>query len=678
MSNCDETTCESCPVSTSSCLSCAMNYYVNSTGNCVVCPGAPQCTGCSSNNPDTCTGCQTGFFLNNGACTPCPSWCATCDSETVCTALPSGTFGYTLVQVNASYTAIAQCDYGCYSCSSADPSFCNTCVPAGFYLSVSTASANTRARSICLPCTISSNCKTCSTSSPSTCTSCFPGDYLAANNTCIVCDSPCTTCQQTNSSFCLSCPSGYTLSSGTCSEIENTNSSAACNENCAQCSTTGSTSTCQVCTDNYVLNSGKCTPCPEGCQICSPNDFSLCLTCSTGNYLNSTGSCVACSSKCNSCTDMGCMSCMYGYKLTSDFTCVQDCTKPCATCASNSPSTCESCLYGYVLNSSSSSCSVNVTTCNDNKDCDYCAFGYVLTSSSTATVRQVTCEQCNSNSNCQRCTSTNVAQCTSCYGGNYLNSNSVCVSCPDGCLECTSQADCFACDTGYVPQTTQTVFATNGLSLSPMTCVACESPCATCNGNPKSCLSCVSGYTFKGAKCVTNFNFQVAVVFSVTAAVFNTNYLDFLINVADTLGVSLRDITIISIVYGSVNLDFQVSTTNSAGSNGAVSQENSLKNLIQSGSTTNGMSVSSSSVTTNGGSNNNGDDDDSGLSKTTIIILAVCIPVGVLLIVGIIVIIYCVHKKRKEQEASMEWNTATQNTTGRNIELMGREKKAYL
>lgn len=43
---------------------------------------------------------------------------------------------------------------------------------------------------------------------------------------------------------------------------------------------------------------------------------------------------------------------------------------------------------------------------------------------------------------------------------------------------------------------------------------------------------------------------------------------------------------------------------------------------------------------------------------------------------GIIVIIYCVHKKRKEQEASMEWNT-TNNTTGRNIELMG-EKKAYL
>lgn len=41
-----------------------------------------------------------------------------------------------------------------------------------------------------------------------------------------------------------------------------------------------------------------------------------------------------------------------------------------------------------------------------------------------------------------------------------------------------------------------------------------------------------------------------------------------------------------------------------------------------------------------------------------------------LVIVGIIVIIYCVHKRRKEQEAGMnEWNSAGGNTTGRNIEL---------
>jgi len=39
-----------------------------------------------------------------------------------------------------------------------------------------------------------------------------------------------------------------------------------------------------------------------------------------------------------------------------------------------------------------------------------------------------------------------------------------------------------------------------------------------------------------------------------------------------------------------------------------------------------------------------------------------------------------VKKRRREQEASMEWNTTqTGDNTGRNIELMGdNKKKAYL
>jgi hypothetical protein len=44
-----------------------------------------------------------------------------------------------------------------------------------------------------------------------------------------------------------------------------------------------------------------------------------------------------------------------------------------------------------------------------------------------------------------------------------------------------------------------------------------------------------------------------------------------------------------------------------------------------------------------------------------------------------IVVIYCMHKKRKEQEEGMnEWNS-NNNTTGRNIELTTNEpKRAYL
>lgn len=44
------------------------------------------------------------------------------------------------------------------------------------------------------------------------------------------------------------------------------------------------------------------------------------------------------------------------------------------------------------------------------------------------------------------------------------------------------------------------------------------------------------------------------------------------------------------------------------------------------------------------------------------------------MIVGVILIVYCMHKRKKEQEAGMEWAT---DNTGRNIELTG-EKRAYL
>jgi hypothetical protein len=42
-------------------------------------------------------------------------------------------------------------------------------------------------------------------------------------------------------------------------------------------------------------------------------------------------------------------------------------------------------------------------------------------------------------------------------------------------------------------------------------------------------------------------------------------------------------------------------------------------------------------------------------------------------IVGVILIVYCMHKRKKEQEAGMEWNT---ENTGRNVELTGK-RKAY-
>lgn len=50
------------------------------------------------------------------------------------------------------------------------------------------------------------------------------------------------------------------------------------------------------------------------------------------------------------------------------------------------------------------------------------------------------------------------------------------------------------------------------------------------------------------------------------------------------------------------------------------------------------------------------------------------------MIVGAIVLAYCMHKKKKEREAGMnEFSTSGGNTTGRNIELIGDQtKRNYL
>jgi len=45
-----------------------------------------------------------------------------------------------------------------------------------------------------------------------------------------------------------------------------------------------------------------------------------------------------------------------------------------------------------------------------------------------------------------------------------------------------------------------------------------------------------------------------------------------------------------------------------------------------------------------------------------------------LVIVGVILMVYCMHKRKKEDESGMEW--ATENT-GKNIELTS-DKRAYL
>ena len=89
----------------------------------MVCVNAPICRSCSLINPNECTLCADGYFLRNGGCLPCQSYCKVCISETKCEVLFNSE-GYVLVEVNSSANLLARCDNGCAKCSAAYPGQC--------------------------------------------------------------------------------------------------------------------------------------------------------------------------------------------------------------------------------------------------------------------------------------------------------------------------------------------------------------------------------------------------------------------------------------------------------------------------------------------------------------------------------------------------------------------------
>merc|ERR1712025_215561 len=116
---------------------------------------------------------------------------------------------------------------------------------------------------------------------------------------------------------------------------------------------------------------------------------------------------------------------------------------------------------------------------------------------------------------------------------------------------------------------------------------------ATCSGDVNNCLTCVSGFTFRGSKCISNFNFQLNTVFNVNITVFNSNYLSFISDIASAASTTIDKVSVISLIFGSVNAVVQISTTNAANSQAAINQQNALSNAVNSGTLGN-MQVTSS------------------------------------------------------------------------------------
>jgi hypothetical protein len=136
----------------------------------------------------------------------------------------------------------------------------------------------------------------------------------------------------------------------------------------------------------------------------------------------------------------------------------------------------------------------------------------------------------------------------------------------------------------------------------------------------------VSGYSYQGNQCVTNFNFGVQVVLGATSTVFYQNYLAFLKDIATSIGQSIDVLTVGSLKFGSSTVNLKVSTTAAPGSSAAIQQQNQIQGAVTGNIA--GMPVTKSSVTST--ASNAPANSDTGLSQTTIIILATVIPIGTL------------------------------------------------
>lgn len=98
---------------------------------------------------------------------------------------------------------------------------------------------------------------------------------------------------------------------------------------------------------------------------------------------------------------------------------------------------------------------------------------------------------------------------TTCPAGTYANnSNSQCSQCPSQCTNCTSLTVCQSCASGSSLQGTSCISAClSGFVSINQVCMACNSPCATCQNTQDTCLSCRSNLSprlyLSGSNCIS-------------------------------------------------------------------------------------------------------------------------------------------------------------------------------
>ena len=205
---------------------CPVGYYTVATGQtCQPCPtGCKTCTGPLNN---TCTSCQTGYYLgaddgicytacpdgqylSNGACLYCDITCTKCSGGSATSCTFCGGIISTFLNGGA---CIISCPSATYGVVSTDPTLTSKCLPCATGCTQCTGSA-------------ASNCQTCAATyyldaAGTTCwpTGCPYGQYESATpKKCAACDPSCAKCTAATASSCTACntAAGMYLVTNTC------------------------------------------------------------------------------------------------------------------------------------------------------------------------------------------------------------------------------------------------------------------------------------------------------------------------------------------------------------------------------------------------------------------------------------------------------------------------------
>ena len=381
----DSGTCSSCPSGCATCTSltscqscsdqshflgtnqltcstnCLTNEYKDTTNKkCVACTSISNCLSCNINGQ--CTNCASGFFVEAGACTACPTQCKECDSLSVCRSCKNTLHFLGTNKLTCSVDCLDReykdttnkeckaCTPNCKVCD--ETNGCTNC-DDGFYESSGVCSACPNQCSLCVSSTECLSCKngqhylgtdklTCSTD-------CLDRQFKDSNEMkCVDCSENCLTCTGINK--CTECSSKFFLENGGCTS---------CPVQCAECT---SLSICQSCQDAALFlqtdqlscgadcplreykdtTSMKCAACPTNCKECL--DQNSCQKCESNAFKDEKGECVLCPSQCSECKSLTeCTSCQdpSNFLQMDKLTCLTSCqdreygdpdTKHCTPC----------------------------------------------------------------------------------------------------------------------------------------------------------------------------------------------------------------------------------------------------------------------------------------------------------------------------------------------------------